>query len=385
MAQTADVIIIGAGVHGASLAFHLSQRGASVVVLEKQFIAAGATGRSSGLVRMHYDTEVDSRLAWLSFDYFRNWKELVGGTCGFTRTGFVQLVSTKYMEMLKKNVAMQHAIGIPTLLVTASDLQRLVPGMQVDDVELAAYEPESGYAMPADTANAFMDAARKMGARLVTQCQVTGIATQGGRISGVATAQGEYSAPVVVNAAGAWAGSINRLAGLELPYDTWKHDVMMVKRPASIFTHPAVIDFPNLMYFRPEGDLTLVGLEDHNPVGASPDGDADHAGKGFVEKAIDRICLRLPAMELGALHSAHSGFDGITPDQHSYIGALGPEGFFLDCGHSGTGFKTSPAAGLCLSELILDGVYKTIDLSELSPRRVLEGKALKGNYENIWS
>src|SRR5512140_234347 len=119
MSNTADVIIIGAGVHGASRAFHLAQRGTKVIVLEKQFIAAGATGRSSGLVRMHYDTEVDSRLAWVSFQYFHNWKEMVGGVCGFTRTGFIQIVGSKHIPALKANVLMHQAIGIPTFLVTA--------------------------------------------------------------------------------------------------------------------------------------------------------------------------------------------------------------------------------------------------------------------------
>lgn len=385
MSNTTDVIIIGGGVHGASIAFHLAQRGTKVIVLERNFISAGATGRSSGLVRMHYDTEADSRLAWESFRYFYNWKEMVGGNCGFTRTGFIQLVKAKYVDMLKKNIAMQQQIGIPTFLVTQDDLKRLIPHMVVDDIELAAYEPESGYAMPSDTANALMNAAREKGARLIQDCAVTGIQLAGGKVSGVQTTQGEFSAPVIVNAAGAWADRMNKMVGLDLPYGTWKHDVMMVQRPKEIgASHPAVIDFPNLMYFRPEGDLTLVGLEDANPQGEDPDGDADHASKGFVERAIDRICQRVPMMENGGLHSAHSGYDGITPDQHSIIGAAGPDGFYLDCGHSGMGFKIAPAAGLCVSELILDGAAKTVDISVFSPNRFAEGKLIKGNYENIW-
>src|SRR5512135_251139 len=111
MLNTADIIIIGAGVHGASLAFHLAQRGVKALVLEKRFVAAGATGRSSGLVRMHYDTEVDSRLAWESFQYFRNWKGMVGGDCGFTRTGFIQIVAREQEKELRLNTAMHQKIG----------------------------------------------------------------------------------------------------------------------------------------------------------------------------------------------------------------------------------------------------------------------------------
>src|SRR5512140_3490223 len=155
-----DVIIIGAGVQGASLAFHLAQRGVKALVLEKQFVAAGATGRSSGLVRMHYDVQQDAELAWLSFQYFRNWKQMVGGECGFTRTGFIQIVGSKHIQALKANVAMHQDIGIPTFLVNGADVRRLSPQLFTDDIEVAAYEPESGYAMPSDSANALMNAAR---------------------------------------------------------------------------------------------------------------------------------------------------------------------------------------------------------------------------------
>jgi sarcosine oxidase, subunit beta len=387
MTNTADVIIIGAGVHGASLAFHLALRGVKATILEKKFVAAGATGRSSGLVRMHYDVKQDTELAWVSFKYFRNWKERVGGDCGFTRTGFIQLVAPTDTETLKANVAAHQAIGVPVMLIKKDDVKRLAPSFNVDDIELAAYEPESGYAMPSDTTNALINAAREKGARLIQDCTVTGIMTKSGKVTGVETTQGEFNAPVVVNAAGAWAGFINAMVGLDLPYNTWHHDTMFVVRPHEIGpSHPTVIDFANEMYFRPEGNLTLVGLEDGNPLGESPDSDTDHARKGFVERGIDRLCRRIPGMETGALHSAHAGYDGITPDQHPYLGTAGPDGFYLDCGFSGTGFKTAPAVGLCMSELILDGSSKTVDLSIYSPQRLAEGKQITGEhaYTSIW-
>lgn len=385
MKNTADIIIIGGGVQGVSLAYHLARRGASVIVIEKQFVGAGATGRSSGLVRMHYDTEVDSRLAWESFQYFKNWKQIVGGECGFTRTGFLQIVAPTHAAALKANVRMHQQIGIPSFLISNDDVKRLSPYMRVDDFELAAYEPESGYAMPSDTANAFLRAAQGYGVQLYQDCLVSEVLTTSGCVSGVVTNLGRFYAPVLVNAAGAWAGTINKFAGLNLPYTTWRHDTMFVRRPPEIgSSHPAVIDFSHEMYFRPEGDLTLVGLEDGNPLGDSPDQDTDHAIKGFVERATERICLRIPSMENGSLHSAHGGYDGITPDQHPMLGAAGPGGFYLDCGHSGTGFKTAPAIGLCMAELILDGTSTSVDISTLSPNRFSDGKLIRGNYENIW-
>ena len=382
MSGTADVIIIGGGVQGTSLAFHLMQRGAKVTVLEKHFVGGGATGRSSGLVRMHYDSEIDSRLAWESFKFFVNWKQWVGGECGFTRTGFIQIAARVAEPALRANVAMHQNIGIPSLMITAEDVKRLAPAFLTEDFDVAAYEPESGYAMPSDTANAFMTAARERGAQFVQNCVVNEINVMSGRVTGVTTTQGTFSAPVVVNAAGAWADQINRLVGLDLPCSTWRHETLFVVRPEEI--GPTVIDFPNEMYFRPEGKLTLVGLEDGNPLGESPDSDTDHARPGFVERAIDRICLRIPAMNQGSVHSAHGGYDGITPDQHPILGAAGPDGYYLDCGHSGTGFKTAPAIGLCMAELILDGVAKTVDISPLAPGRFAEGRFIRGNYDNIW-
>ncbi len=386
MANTADAIIIGAGVHGASLAFHLAERGVEAVVLEKNIIGAGATGRSSGLVRMHYDVRQDSELAWVSFGYFRNWAERVGGDSGFTRTGFIQIVARENEGALRRNTAMHQEVGIASFLISAEDVKRLAPSFMTDDFDLAAYEPESGYADPSATTASLINAAKEKRARIVQDCTVTGLIIEGGKVKGVNTSQGDFFAPVVVNAAGAWADKLNALASLDMPYTTWRHDTMFVGRPKEMGpSHPMVIDFPNELYFRPEtGGLTLVGLEDGNPLGESPEGDTDHAQKGFVERAIERICLRVPVMEKGYLHTAHGGYDGLTPDQHPLIGQAGPDGFYLQCGMSGTGFKIAPAVGLCMSELILDGEAKTVDLSIYRPQRFAEGKEIKGNYESIW-
>jgi sarcosine oxidase subunit beta len=232
-----------------------------------------------------------------------------------------------------------------------------------------------------------MNAAKARGAVLVQDCQVNGINLKSGKVAGVSTSKGEFSAPIVVNAAGAWARQVCQMVGLDLPIGTWSHDVMFVARPPEIhLPHPTVIDFPNSMYFRPEGGLTLVGLEDGNPLDENPDGDSDHARGGFVDRAIDRLCKRVPLMERGGLQSAHGGYDGITPDQHPAIGPIGPEGFWLDCGFSGTGFKISPAVGLCVSEWILDGAPKTVDISSFTPTRFAEGIQLVSEhpYESIW-
>lgn len=389
MNTSADAIIVGGGVVGTSIAFHLVRQGATAIVLERRFLASEATGRSSGLVRMHYDLESDSRLAWESFRYFRHWAELVGGDCGFVRTGFIYIANPGFQDQLRDNVTMHQRIGIPSLLVTAEDVGRLAPYMVTDDFEIAAFEPESGYADPSSTAKSFMEAARDSGARLVQDCHVAAIESSGGRVAAVHTNQGKFSAPIIINAAGARAAEVAKLVDLAIPVSTWRHDTMFVRRPPQLgLPHVTVIDAANHMYFRPEsGGLTLVGLEDDNPIGESPDAYIEQARPGFVERAIDRLCRRIPGMEHGAFHSAHGGFDGITPDQRCILDQAGPDGFFLACGFSGTGFKTAPAVGACMSELVLDGEARTVDISPYTWRRFSEGKLLKGKhaYPEGWS
>lgn len=388
MAHTADIIVIGAGVQGASLAFHLARRGARVAVVERATVAAGATGRSSGLVRMHYDLEVEARLAWAAYPWFRDWAERVGGECGFTRTGFLWIARPESAGELRANVAAQRAIGIPTSVVSAGEIRQLAPVLAVDDAELAAYEPESGYADPAATATGFLRAARDLGARLVQGAEVTAIPVAGGAVTGVETTRGAFSAPIVVNAAGGWAARVAALVGLDIPVSVWRHDTAFLGAPPSVpVPFPVVIDDPNSMYFRPEGrELVLVGLEDRNPTDGSPDRDTADAAPDFRDRVTARIVRRIPDMADGTFRSAHSGQDGLTPDQRAILGPAGPAGFYLDCGHSGTGFKTSPAVGLCMSELILDGAAATVDIAPFALERFAADRLLVAEhpYEAAW-
>jgi sarcosine oxidase subunit beta len=387
MAETADVIIVGAGIHGASLAFHLAERGLQSVVLEKATVASGATGRSSGMVRMHYDVEADARLAWRSLAYFTDWEARVGGDAGFNNVGFLQMVDPHDRAALEANVAMQQGIGIATEIVDADEVRRLLPGIAIEDDQLAAFEPRSGYADPSSSAASLMAAAMRLGARLVQHAPVTEVRVAGERVVGVTTPQGEVDAPVVVDAAGAWAGQVAAMVGLEIPVSVWRHDVAYVRRPPDIPRHIGFIDFANLFYSRPEGEhLTLVALEDGNPLEGDPDAPVDAAAPGFLARAAERIVRRLPRFERAGVHSAHSGQDGITPDQHPLIGPAGPEGFWLDCGYSGTGFKIAPAVGASLAELIVEGPTANDDLAIYRFERFAEGRPIVGehSYGDIW-
>ena len=387
MAETADVIIVGAGVHGASLAFHLAERGVRPLVVEKATLAGGATGRSSGLVRMHYDVEAEARLAWRSSAYFRDWAHRVGGECSFTTVGFLQMVPPGEVPALRANTAMQQRIGIQTRLVEADDVRGLLPGIEIEDDQLAAFEPLSGYADPTQATSSLMAAAIAGGARLVQGCAVTGVRVVGDQVAGVDTSRGPFDAPIVVDAAGAWAGRVAAMVGLKLPLSVWRHDVAYLQRPPDIPRHMAFIDFLNAFYARPEGEsLTLVALEDGNPITGDPDAPVDAAAPGFIEKAAERVVRRLPGFARAGLHSGHSGQDGITPDQHPIIGPAGPDGFWLDCGFSGTGFKTAPAVGASLAQLITEGPAANDDLAIYRLERFAAGEPIVGEhpYASMW-
>jgi sarcosine oxidase subunit beta len=389
MTEIADAIVIGAGVQGASLAFHLAVRGLRVIVLERSTVAAGATGRSSGFVRMHYDLESEARLAHLSLPYFESWPELVGaGDPGFVRTGFLQLVPPELADSLRANVEMGRRLGIDTSVVDAAQAATLFPGLRTDDIVVAAYEPRSGYADPTGTAAGFMGAARQRGARLVQGCRVTGIDVAGGRAAGVASDGGDFVAPVIVDAAGAWAAEVASMVGLEVPVQAWRHDTAFFGLPAGRSPEfPIVIDEAGEVYFRPEGrELMLVGLEIGNEIGGSPDRPMGALRPGSVDEMIERVCHRVPWMADGDLRTAHGGQDGMTPDQRPILQQAGPDGFYLDCGFSGTGFKTAPAVGRCMAELIVDGRASTADISAYTLERFGEGRPLTGEhpYGLLW-
>ena len=388
MSESADVVVIGAGIHGASTAFHLARRGARVIVLEAHTAGSAATGRSNGFVRMHYDLAAESALAWRSFDYFSNWAERVGvGDCGFVETGFLRIVAPDHAESLRANVAEQQALGIDTRIISADDAARILPGLAHDDFEIAAYEPHSGYADPSGACVAFLAAARADGAIVFQGRPAEAIEVDAGRVTGVRTAAGTIAAGSVVLAAGAWSASLAATAGVKVEVRAWHHDTGFVTRPAAVAGRlPVVIDDINVLYFRPEGEkLALIGTEDGNRFDERA-GDDSLSDPELINKIVDRLPRRLPALADGGFHSRHGGTDGITPDQRAILGRSAIDGLFLQCGMSGTGFKTAPAIGLALSELVLDGEAHSVDISAFDAGRFAAGKPLRADhpYGDLW-
>lgn len=304
------------------------------------------------------------------------------------RTGFLQLVPPSLADALRANVSMLQAIGIDTHTVGSQEVAELVAGMVADDIVVAAYEPRSGYADPAGTAAGFLAAARAQGARLRFGCRVETVALAGGRVIGVDTDRGSLRAAVVVIAAGAWSAELAATLGLDIPVRPWRHETAFLGLPAGRGPDlPIVLDHARQVYFRPEGrEQLLVGLETANELGGSPDRPFTPIDPDVTGELISRLCARLPWMSGGTLRGAYRGQDGMTPDQRPIIDRAGPEGLYLLCGFSGTGFKTAPAVGLGMAEMIMDGEARSVDLSPYTLGRFAEGRLLVGEhpYGDLW-
>ncbi len=386
MTANYDVIIIGGGINGCSTALHLARAGARVALVEKDSIGTGPTGRSSAIIRQHYSNELTARMAHYSVGVFSDFESQIGGECGFRRTGFLALVAAKDHAGLEANVALQRGVGIRTELLPAEALRELMPALETGDLVAAAWEEDSGYADPYLTVNAFAAAARRAGARLLTNTAVTGITQQGGRVTGVRTTAGDLSAAAVVNCAGPWAARVARLAGLDIPLQACRVQVSFFRRPTGYeAAHPVIVDFIHATYFRSEtGGLTLVGLVDPAEANAivDPDRYAESVDTDFILETGERLIRRFPAMERSDSAGGYAALYDITPDWHPIIDEAPPgSGFFLCCGFSGHGFKLGPATGLMMAERVLGVAEPTFGDDRLFRLgRFADNEPVRGRY-----
>ncbi|MBI3360273.1 MAG: FAD-binding oxidoreductase [Chloroflexi bacterium] len=386
MGNTYDAIVIGAGIMGASTALHLARRGLKVVALEKRFVGAGSTGKSSAIIRQHYSNELTAKMALHSLRVFQNFAEEVGGECGFTPDGFVALVADKDRAGLESNVALQRSLGINTEMLSAGDLRDILPDFESADLVAAAYEPESGYADPNLTLNGYIAAAKSAGASVYQETEVVGVCFESGRVTGVETPKGRFSAPIVINCAGPWGARVGRMAGVDLPISPCRVQVAFFRRPPDhADPHPVVGDFVHGAYFRSEtGGLTLVGLIDASEAEAivNPDGFNEAVDFAFVAEAGERLIQRVPYMERSEHTGGYAALYAVTPDWHPVVDEV-PQGsgFFVCAGFSGHGFKLGPAVGLMMADLVTKDAMPTFDPGLFRLSRYTEGDPVTGQYE----
>lgn len=380
----AEVVIVGAGIVGASVAFHLAEKGVDTLIVDRIGPAAGSTAVSGALIRTHYATMLEASLAQESLtDYFELWGERVSGGCGFTRTGFLFLSGDEDAEALKANVAMlREQVGVDTELVETEELEEVDPEITTDDITIAAYEPRSGYADPSATTMSLLRAAQSLGARFELR-RVISLVEKGDKVRGVETDQGLIEAQAVVLAAGAWSIPLASSIGLQLPITPTRVQVALFDRPYTLPTHVTMTDAATRAYARPTADnCTLVGsrtaerqqLEDPDECASQPDA-------SFVEEAAERISRRIPKLRGARYRSGRAGVVDLTPDGRPILGPEGAEGLYLSVGWSGAGFKKAPAVGAELARWITEGAPKREELSIYNLERFEKGALIFGAHE----
>ena len=382
--NTADILIVGAGVMGASIAFHLSKRRAGrIIVLDKEHCGKGASGRSSALVRMHYSFAPEVQLAVKSLEIFENWKEVVGEAGEFRKTGFVRLVPGRELEALKQNVAMQRRCGARSEVIGCAELRELEPDWNLEDEPAAAYEPDGGYGDGAIVAQDFISSARDAGVEYHPKTSVTRLLLQGDRVNGVVTDKGVFEAPMVVLATGQWTTSILKTIGVSLPISTEFHQVAILRNPPDMKAQGcACIDSVYTLYFRSDStDKTLLG-DFYGASDADPDNFPQRPSDEWLEDVIEKASQRLPKLQNAEVMRGITGIYDMTPDSRPLLGQIPSiRGLYVVAGFSGMGFKISPAIGLVMAELLADGQATTVDISAFRPGRFEEGKPIKGEFE----
>ncbi len=381
MNKTADAVIVGGGVIGCSILYNLGLSGMKdTVMVEQNVLGSGSTGRSQAICRMHYSNPVTAQLAWKSLKIFKDFEGLVGGTSGFVKTGYMVVVASDDRQALRDNISMQRQLGINTDVVSHEDLKDIAPMIDVDGSEGIAYEPESGYADPYSVTTGYASSAREMGAQIYMQITANRIEITSGRVTGVVTDHGRVSTPNAVIATGPWSKAFFASIGLDIPLKTVRHQVISIRRPEDLVpSHPTVGDIAQRFSFRPDStNLTLLGAGEE-------EADTDSYNQGVnmqaVEDSFVKLVRRMPAMSQGFFRGGWSGLFTVTPDWHPILDKVeGVQGLYCAVGFSGHGFKLSPMVGVTMTELILQGEAKSIDITPLRFNRFKEGKPVLSRY-----
>ena len=369
MKRTADVVIVGGGCMGASVAFHLARLGITNVVLHEREaqLGTGSTGRNAGGVRHQFSHEANIRLSIESIRLLEQFEEVVGYPADLHQHGYLFLLSSAAsVSTFRQNVARQRALGIDVEWLDAGEAARLAPGLNTDGVLAATYCARDGIADPNGVTMGFAKSAQRTGVSIERSTEVTEIKTSGGRVTGVVTSRGEIDAPLVVNAAGPHARAVGRMAGVDIPVDPYRRHIFIAQAAQGIPPNRImVIDFETTFYFHREGAGLLFGMGDRDE---APTFDMT-VQWDFLPRVIDVATRRLPAIADAQVSHAWAGLYETTPDANPLIGpAAGVEGLYVIAGFSGHGFQHAPAAGRILADAIARR-DPHFDLSPFAPDR----------------
>ena len=374
--STADIVVIGGGVMGASTAYHLASAGAgTVILLEKEpYFGQGATGRCAGGVRYQFATAINVQLSIASLAMLENFEQITGQDPLYRKCGYLFVLTQEAgVAKFKSNVTMQNQLGVQTKWLNADDLHALLPMMRFEDALAGTFHADDGLADPNSVVMGYIQSARQLGVTAFTDVDVLDIEIAGNQVKRVVTNSGSIETQVVVNAAGPWAGLVGRMVGLELPITPIRRQMLTTTPlPDLSDDFPFVIDFAQSLYFHREGEGVLTGMSNPNEkpgFDQSIDGEWELVA---MQAAVDRM----PMLESAGRQIGWAGLYEVTPDAHPIFGGTPIDGFFLVGGFSGHGFMHGPISGKLMSEIILEGKSQTVDVSSLDLARFDENRLI---------
>jgi len=374
---TADIVIIGGGVMGASAAYHLAKCGIkNIVLLEKEeFFGTGATGRCAGGVRYQFSTEINVKLSIESLPMLECFKEEIGQNVDYRQCGYL-LVATneKDADAFRYNVELQNRLGVQTQLLSGDEVCARLPLMKFEDAIAGTFNPKDGLVDPNSVVAGYVSAAQKMGVKALTRAEVTGVRVGGGQVEAVETTQGVIQTRMILNAAGPWAGQIGQMAGVEIPIVPIRRQMFTTNALKEIpEDFPFVIDFGRSLYFHREGEGLLIGMSNQK----EKPGFDQNIDEEFEMENFEAALERMPLLERASRASHWAGLYEVTPDAHPIFGESNVKGFAICAGFSGHGFMHGPIAGKLMTEYILDGKFSTVDVSMLDLARFEEERLIK--------
>jgi sarcosine oxidase, subunit beta len=389
LTTTADVVVIGAGLQGLSVAASLTRRAVrDVIIVERGTVGSGFTSKSSGIIRCHYGVSSLAAMAARSLEVLEDAPGRLGADIGYHNVGYLVGVGPENAAALEANIATQRSVGVEVDLVGHGEVADLFPALRTDDYAAFAYEARGGYADAYLTAQAFSGVARSAGVRLRQSSPVVSLTAQGDRVTGVILASGErVVAGTVVVAAGPWSPPLVAPIGIDLPIRTMWEQLLIVDPGVVVGPGAVLSDLVSLQYIRPEGaNHLLVGNSDHHaPHWVDPDDHSASVDPDYVVDAVEKICHRLPSLASARLVSSYTGCYDVLPDFNPVIAPTPVAGLFLCAGFAGHGFKISPAVGELMADLILDGDSHDPDIaaSDFRLERFAEGDYLTSPHPYI--
>jgi len=374
--RTASVVIIGGGVVGCSIAYHLAKHGQrDVVVLEREAVGSGTTSKAAGGIRAQFPTETEVRFSLEAIGVFERFEEEFGVDIGYRKIGYLFLVSDEEdLRGFRERMALQRRLGVDVREISPAEARAIVPALRVDDLVAAVWGPNDAMAGPAEVTNGFARRARELGAKIAEGVDVTAIAVEGGRVTRVATPDGAIATPLVINAAGPAGAAVGRLAGVTLAVQPRRRHIFYTEPfPEIPGPVPLTTDRASGFYFRKEMEQLLLSPGDVEDIGEDFSVPVDRAR---IDETVEKALHRIPIVEKARIAGGWAGLRPLTPDDHAIIGwAPGVDGFFVAVGFGGHGFQHSPATGRYVSEWLLDG-KSSLDLSLFDPGRFARGTAV---------